>query len=468
MKKGTARKKPAYLKDLPVQKNEYYEGEITGVTAEGNGVLKIEGFTVFVPGSAVGDKLKIKIVKVLKNYAFGMITEILIPSVDRIGVDCPVFRQCGGCCYRHISYQAELEIKQNQVRDCFERLGGIFAPMEPIAGSERVSGYRNKAQFPLGIDKDGKVVAGFFAKHSHRIVPCTDCKLQPDIFSAILKEALAFINLYGISVYREEDHTGALRHLYLRIAEETGEIMLCLVSAQKRFPYQEELVQEMIKKFPQIVSVILNYNPQKTNVILGEECVTLWGKDFITDILCGIRVQISPLAFYQVNKPQAEALYRQGLAYAELTGKEILLDLYCGTGTIGLSAAKQVKQLIGVEIIPQAIQNAWGNARLNGTSNARFLCGDCKTAVKQLKEENLSPDVILIDPPRKGCDQEVLDTISQLSPQKVVMISCNPATAARDSSLLQKLGYRVLKYRAFDLFPRTGSVECVISFQKEY
>ena len=467
MKRKIAKKRPAYLKELPVQKNEYYEGVITDITAEGNGVLRVEGFAVFVPGSAVGDQLRVKIVKVLKNYAFGIIDQILAPSEDRIEVDCPVFRQCGGCCYRHISYEAELRLKQQQVKDCFERLGGIFAPMEPIAGSERISGYRNKAQYPLGVDKEGKVVAGFFAKHSHRIIPCTECDLQPKIFSAILKEVLSIIDRYRISVYREEEHRGTLRHIYLRIAEATGETMLCLVSAQRKIPHQEELTKEITEKFPQIVSVVLNYNPDQTNVILGEECITLWGKDHITDILCGVKVQISPLAFYQVNKPQAEALYRQGLSYAELTGEEILLDLYCGAGTIGLSAAERVKQVIGVEIVPQAVENAWENARMNDIANARFLCGDCKTAVKQLEAEHLSPDVILVDPPRKGCDQEVLNTISHLAPHRVVMISCNPATAARDSKLLQERGYEVRGYRAFDLFPRTGAVECVVFFERK-
>lgn len=454
-------------RNIPVKKNESYEVQINGMTSEGNGVARVKEFTVFVPGAAVGDTLRIKIVKVLKNYAFAIVEKILIPSVDRVEVDCPVFRQCGGCCYRHISYEAELAIKEQQVKDCFTRLGGISAPCEPIVGSEEVNGYRNKAQFPLGLDANGKAVAGFYAKHSHRIVPCTNCALQPPIFSDILAAVLEGINTFRIPIYEEETGKGILRHVYLRIAGATGEIMLCLVASKKKFPYQKELIRHLAENFPQIKSIVLNYNPKKTNVILGEECITLYGADVITDVLCGVKVQISPLSFYQVNKKQAEKLYQQGIVYADPQKEELLLDLYCGIGTIGLSAVEQVKELIGVEIIPQAIENAERNAALNGFTNTRFLCGDCKTAVQELESEGVKPDIILVDPPRKGCDEEVIATICRFAPKKLVMISCNPATAARDCKLLEERGYEVISYRPFDLFPRTSAVECAVCLRKK-
>lgn len=449
-----------------IHKNDHYEVEITGITAEGNGIAKIDGFIVFVPQTAVGDIVKIKIVKVLKNYGFGIIEQIVFPAKDRIENDCSVFRQCGGCCWRHISYSSELEIKWQQVRDCFERLGGFSLPPQPIVGSEKVVGYRNKAQFPVGIDNTGKAIAGFFAKRSHRIISCLDCKLQPPVFNQIVKSVLDFINKYQITVYQEQAHTGIIRHIYLREAEATKEIMLCLVCAKKQFPHQKEFCETMLSEFPQIKSIILNYNPDKTNVILGKTCFTIAGSDTITDILCGVQVQISPLSFYQVNKEQAQRLYQKAIIYAQLSDQDILLDLYCGIGTIGLSAAKRVKMLIGVEIIPQAVENAKENARLNGFENTRFLCADCKAAVKQLEEEHIKTDVIIVDPPRKGCDKDVIESICRIAPRKLIMISCNPATAARDCKLLCEQGYQIEEYTPFDLFPRTSAIECVVKLIK--
>lgn len=452
---------------MDIQKNQVYTASVTGMSSEGSGIVKINHFAVFVPGTAVGDQIEVKIVKVLKNYGFGILQKLLVPSPDRIEVDCPSFRQCGGCSYRHISYEAELEIKKQHVEDCFQRLGGISLSAAPIQGSPKHFGYRNKAQFPLGIDGDGNAVSGFYANRSHRIVPCTDCKLQPPVFNDILKEVLNFINEYHLPVYREESHTGNLRHLYLRQADATGEIMVCLVTARKGFREEKQFAERLHAKFPEIKSIVINVNAEKTNVILGKKCRTIFGSDFITDILCGVKVQISPLAFYQVNKLQAEKLYEQALRYAELTQEDTLLDLYCGIGTIGLSAASRVKELIGVEIIPQAVENARQNAALNQFSNTRFLCGDCKAAVKQLSEEGVHPDVIIVDPPRKGCDSEVLETISAFSPERLVMISCNPATAARDCKLLGEMGYQVAEYMPFDLFPRTNAVECVVNLKKQ-
>lgn len=449
-----------------VRKNQIFSGKITGMTAEGNGVAKLDGFTVFVPGTAVGDVAQIKVVKVLKNYGFGIVHQLVTPSQDRIKNDCTVFRQCGGCCWRHISYEAELGVKWQHVKDTFQRIGGIAFDPQPIRGSQRIDGYRNKGQFPVGVGPDGRAVAGFYAKRSHRIVPCTQCLLQPDIFNRIVGWVLDFLNQNQIPPYDEQSHTGLVRHIYLREAEATGQVMLCLVCREPRLPKEKPFVEGISQAFPQVQSIVINHNPDKSNVILGKSCRTIYGTDYITDILCGVQVRISPLSFYQVNKAQAERLYEQAIDYAELKPEDLLLDLYCGIGTIGLSAVQQVKTLIGVEIIPQAVENAQENARLNGFENARFLCDDCKGAVRRLEQEGLRPDVILVDPPRKGCDNEVIESIVRFSPERLVMISCNPATAARDCKRLEELGYQVMEYMPFDLFPRTNAVECVVKLRK--
>lgn len=452
--------------DCPVEKNKEYLVTVIAMSSDGSGIAKIDNFPIFIPNTAIGDNIKIKIVKVLKNYAFGIISKIVSPSIDRIENDCDVYKQCGGCCYRHISYEAELKIKQQLVLDNFERIGKISAKINNIVGSDNISNYRNKAQFPVGIDENGKVVAGFYAKRSHRIIPCCNCKLQPTIFSDILKTILDLFNQYHISIYNEHKHTGGIRHIYLRQADFTGEIMLCFVSAKKNLKHSEEICKTLVDKFPNIKSIVLNFNNSKGNVILGTECYTLYGNDTITDVMCGVKVQISPLSFYQVNKPQAEKLYKKAIEYAKLSKNDTLLDLYCGIGTIGLSAVTQVKELIGVEIIDKAIENAKINAKINDFKNTRFICDDCKGAVKQLKEEGISTDIIIVDPPRKGCDQEVIDTLIEFSPSKIVMISCNPSTAARDCNLLEQNGYKVIEYTPFDLFPRTAHVEVVCLLEK--
>ncbi len=452
--------------DCPVEKNEEYKVTIIAMSSDGSGIAKINNFPIFIPNTAIGDTIKTKIVKVLKNYAFGIVSKIISPSTDRIENDCDVYKQCGGCCYRHISYESELKLKQQLVLDNFKRIGKINAKINNIVGSDNVSNYRNKAQFPIGIDENGKVVAGFYAKRSHRIIPCCDCKLQPTIFSDILKTILDLFNQYHISIYNEHKHTGGIRHIYLRQADFTGEIMLCFVSAKKNLKHSEEICKALVDKFPNIKSIVLNFNNSKGNVILGTECYTLYGNDTITDVMCGVKVQISPLSFYQVNKPQAEKLYKKAIEYAKLSKNDTLLDLYCGIGTIGLSAVTQVKELIGVEIIDKAIENAKINAKINDFKNTRFICDDCKGAVKQLKEEGINTDIIIVDPPRKGCDQEVIDTLIEFSPSKIVMISCNPSTAARDCNLLEQNGYKVIEYTPFDLFPRTAHVEVVCLLEK--
>ncbi len=441
-------------------KNQEYTVHIIGMTNEGNGVGKIDGFTVFVPLTTVGDKVRVKIVKVCSNYCYARLEEILESSSDRIPVDCTAFSQCGGCVYRHISYESELRLKQQQVQDAFERIGGISTDYLPICGSEKISGYRNKSQYPLAVDIEGKPYAGFYAMRSHRIVPCERCLLLPDQFESIKRKILDFIAENDISIYDEKTGKGLIRHIYLRHAEKTGEIMVVLVCTRKRLPHADRLI-EILSSDPNIAYIVINVNEKNTNVILGESCFVLYGKEQICDVLCSNKINISPLSFYQVNRNQAEKLYEIAKDFAGLTGSEILVDLYCGAGTIGLSMAKQVKQLIGVEIIPQAIENAKENAAQNGISNAEFICADAAKATQMLLWRQLSPDVVVVDPPRKGCGESVVRDIVVMKPKKVVMISCNPATAARDCAMFQEQGYCCVKVQPVDLFPRTAHVECV-------
>ncbi|MDE6087014.1 MAG: 23S rRNA (uracil(1939)-C(5))-methyltransferase RlmD [Oscillospiraceae bacterium] len=443
-----------------LKKNEIYETEITGMTAEGNGVCRIDGFAVFVPVTAVGDQLKIKIVKVLKNYAFGIIQELLIPGAGRVNPDCPVFRQCGGCTFRHVDYSTELHYKSGFVQDAFDRIGKLHPVFEPILGSPEISHYRNKAQYPVAT-QNGKLVCGFYAKHSHRVIPYTDCSLHPEIFREILEYLLPALQNAHVSAYEEQSHTGELRHIYLRKGYHSGEIMLCFVtkvSIRKKLNF----LAALRKQFPEIISICESVNPAKTNVIMGKTVEVLAGQNFITDTMCGNQIHISPQSFYQVNTAQAERLYSLAKEYAEFQGNELLLDLYCGAGTIGLSMADSVRKLIGVEIIPQAVENARENAQRSQITNAEFYCGDAGMIAGEFARQQLHPDVVILDPPRKGCDSAAIVAVADMQPDKIIMISCNAATCARDAALFSEYGYQIRKAGAVDLFARTSHCEMVL------
>ena len=449
-----------------LKKNQIEEAEITAMSSDGNGIAKIDGMVVFVPYTAVGDKLKIRIVKVQKNYSFGIIEEILEPSPDRVDDHCPVYKKCGGCAFRHISYEAELRHKAEFVQSNLRRLGGLDPVMLPITPSPLVQGYRNKAQYPIR-EYDGKIEAGFFAKRSHRVISCASCDLQPAFFEQILEYTKQFLEEYHISAYDEQTGKGKVRHLYIRYGEVSGEVMVCLVVNSERLPHAAEYVEGLLKVCPQVVSVVLNINREQNNVILGQKCITLYGKDTIEDTLCDVRFELSPLSFYQVNRQAAEKLYRLAAEMAQFEGNELLIDLYCGAGTIGLSMTSKVRELIGVEIVPDAVENAKENAKRCGVENARFICADAKEAAAQLAAENLHPDVIVVDPPRKGCDLEVLQAISAMAPKRLVMISCNSASLARDCKELEALGYHLEKAAPVDLFPRTTHVETVVLLSQQ-
>ncbi len=447
-----------------MEKNDVIRLEITALTNEGSGVGRHDGMAVFVPFTAVGDIISCRVVKVLKSYAYGRVEELLTPSVDRIQNDCPVFGRCGGCSFRHIDYNAELAAKEGFVRDAFSRIGGLSPEMLPICGSEAQYGYRNKLQMPLSRDKDGCAVCGFFSERSHNVIPVEECLLQPKEFADITAFVMEQVKALRISVYNEAKHEGVLRHIFLRRGHYSGEVCLCLV-ARRKTPELARLAKSAMSKFPQIKGVVLNINKEKTNVILGDEEIVLCGSAVISDTMCGNTVELSPRSFYQVNTPAAENLYRQAAEFAEPSGKTVL-DLYCGAGTIGLSMAHEAKNVIGAEIVPEAVENAKANAARNGHANAEFICADAGQAAKALAEQGLKPDVIMLDPPRKGCDEATLSACVEMSPERIVMISCNAATAARDCKWLGENGYRAVKLRAFDLFPRTTHVECVVLLER--
>ncbi len=444
-----------------MKKNDTFEAEIIDLTMEGNGVCRIDGMAVFVPNTAVGDRIRVKVVKALKNYAFGIVDEILVPSADRITPVCPL-KNCGGCVFQHVSYAAELRVKEKAVQDAFTRIGKLSPEFLPIIGGENQTRYRNKAQYPFALDKDGKPIMGFYAKRSHRVIPVTDCLLQPELFGEIAAAVLAFVQKGAVTVYDEVQGSGELRHLYLRCGEHSGEVMVCLIVRNAIRRKLMPLAEILRSKFPQIRSICMNVNPKQTNVILGDRTETLWGEPVIRDIMCGVEVELSPESFYQVNTPQAERLYGVAREFAQLTGKERLLDLFCGTGTIGLSMVADVRELIGVEIVPEAIENARKNAARAGVENAQFLCGDAGEIAEQIAAAGESPDVIVVDPPRKGCDAAAIAAMVKMQPKRIVMISCNPATAARDCAALVQEGFDVERVQPVDLFTRTGHVETVV------
>lgn len=455
---------------MPLAKNDIITLEITALTNEGSGVGHYKedssdgrGMAVFVPLTAVGDVISCRVVKVLRSYAYGRVEGILTASPDRAEDGCPVYAKCGGCCFRHISYEAELRAKQGFVQDAFMRLGGLSPEFLPIQGSQSPEGYRNKLQMPVA-KQDGRTVCGFYSERSHRVIQVDKCALQPELFAEITRFVTEQADRLRISVYNEEKHEGVLRHIYLRRGHYSGEVCLCLV-ARRKVPEFERLAKAAAERFPEITGVVLNINRDRTNVILGEEEQVLFGRAEIKDTMCGVNVEISPKSFYQVNTPAAEALYRQAAEFARPEGK-LLLDLYCGAGTIGLSMAGKARRLIGAEIVPQAVENARENAERNSVKNAEFICADAGQAAQQLERSGERPDVIILDPPRKGCSEDTLTACAGMQPERIVMISCNAATAARDCKRLAELGYTAAMVRPFDLFPRTSHVECVVLIYK--
>ena len=455
---------------MPLQKNQILTLRIERLSSDGSGVAhSADGEAVFVPGTAPGDEARVRIVKDCGRYAFGILDELLTPSPDRIPVDCPVAGPCGGCSLRHLDYAAELRAKQESVLDAFRRIGGLEVPVLDILPSPEVNRYRNKVQFPVGVDKNGVPCIGFFAGRTHRIVPCPDCKLQPGVLNEIGNALCAFFAQQGIRPYDEQSGKGLVRHIFLRRGAHSGQIMVCLVCTRAKLPHAEQLCAVLREQFPAISTILLNVNAKNTNVILGSENHILYGPGYIEDTLCGVPVRLGPLSFYQVNTLAAERLYGVAAQYAQLTPDDTLLDLYCGMGTIGLSMADQCRGLIGVEIVPEAIESAKANAARMGeavAAKSRFFCADAGQAATQLAAEGLHPDIVMLDPPRKGCDEATLSAVVRMAPRRVVYVSCNPATAARDAAWLEQNGYHAEKVQPVDLFPRTKHVEAVLLLTK--
>lgn len=450
---------------MALQKNKIYRTEFTGYTAEGAAVAHVEGMAVFVPGGAVGDQCDIKMIKVGKNLAFGRIERIIIPSRNRIDSACPHAGKCGGCCYQHLNYEEELRAKEQKVADALHRIGGFDDVLSGITGAEQIERYRNKAQYPVGQDENG-AYTGFFRPRSHDIVKTEDCLITNEVSNQIAAIVCQWMNDYHIPAYQESSHQGLIRHIYVRTGQISGETHLCLVTARGKLPEKEELISRLTTSIPSLTGIVQNINKRTDNVILGEHTHTLWGEDALEDVLCSHVFRLSPHAFYQVNHAQTERLYECALDFAQLTGSETVIDLYCGAGTITLALAERAAQVIGVEIVPEAIENAKQNAKRNDIKNVEFLCADAGQAAMMLAARGERPDVLTVDPPRKGLSKEAVEAILKMQPKRIVYVSCDPATLARDCKLLCAAGYSMETARAFDLFPRTYHVETVVLMSK--
>ncbi|MDF2541886.1 MAG: putative methyltransferase [Herbinix sp.] len=451
-----------------VNKNDVLEITIEDIGSEGEGIGKYQGYTLFVKDTVVGDVALVKVMKTGKTYGYARLMELKRPSEYRVTPRCPIAAQCGGCQIQHMDYQKQLEYKENKVKNCLTRIGGFqdFV-MEPIVGMEEPYYYRNKSQFPVGKKKDGSLSIGFYAGRTHSIIDTEHCYIGAKVNVDIIRFLREFIIKYHIEPYDEETNQGLLRHILTRVGYHTGEIMVCLVMNGKDMPHKEELIQGL-QMIPGMKSICLNINKSNTNVILGDKVVPLWGEPYITDSIGGILYRISPLSFYQVNPEQTKKLYDLALDYADLHGEEVVWDLYCGIGTISLFLAQKAKQVYGVEIIPQAIEDAKVNAKINDITNAEFFVGAAEEVLpRKYKEEKIKADVIVVDPPRKGCEQSLLDTIITMAPEKVVYVSCDPATLARDLKYLCERGFELKKVRAVDQFGHSVHVEtCVLLTRK--
>lgn len=447
---------------IPVEKNKEYEIKIESVTSEGMGVGHIDGFCVFVPETVDGDVVRALIVKVKSGYAYAKVRELLEKSPYRVDAVCSEFSKCGGCQLMHIDYKKQLEIKKEIIENAIKRIGGIDIGVSEMIGADSELRYRNKMIFPVGCDKNGEKVCGFYRERSHDIIPLTDCYLGDEINAKIIKCVTDFMKRYKITVYDEKNHKGIVRRLFIRKGYYTGEVMVVLSINAKTIAHYAELAMELSEISGNIKSVILNFNTKKTNAVLGESNAVIYGSETICDYLCGMKYEISPNSFYQVNPQQTEKLYNRALELADISKKDNVMDLYCGIGTISLCAAKKAKKVIGVEIVEQAILNARKNADENGVSNVTFYASDASTIVPKLIDNGERPSVVILDPPRKGSDEITLGAVVKAKPDRIVYVSCNPATLARDLKFLENNGYKTKTVYGVDLFPQTVHIECCV------
>ena len=448
-------------KIVPVQKNEYYDVKIESLTHDGLGVARVDGFPVFVANALVGEEINMKVTLVKKTYAFGRAVDYFVTSGERVKPECGIYKQCGGCQVQHLSYEGQLKMKHDTVVNHLKRIGHIEdANVLPTIGMQNPSRYRNKTQVPFGY-ADGKVVAGFYQKRSHEIINMQSCLIQTDISDQIVETMRQLCQELEIDPYNESLNLGVLRHVIVRVGFKTEEIMVTLVTRTHEIPNSELLIQRLVSKYPKIKSIAQNVNPKVTNVIFGDETRILYGEPYIYDEMNGIRFSISPRSFYQVNPIQTETLYSKAVEYAQLSGNEIVFDAYCGIGTITLFLAQHAKQVYGVEIIPEAIEDAKMNARLNGFENTQFAVGKSEEIIPAWIENGIVPDVIVVDPPRKGCDRSLLDTMLEAAPDRIVYVSCDSSTLARDLRVLIDGGYKLEVVQPVDMFPQTAHIECV-------
>lgn len=454
-----------------VEKNNEYILKIVSQGYEGEGIAKIDNtYPVFIEGALRGETVKAKIIKVKKSYAYGKLIEVLEPSQERCEAQCNVYKRCGGCRLQHSTYKEQLNFKWERVKDCIEKIGKINPNLVkfPI-GMEEPWRYRNKVQLPIGI-VNGKLKIGFFAPRSHEIIDMETCLIQDEIADEVVELTRGWIKKNNISIYNvdgEYNEKGILRHIMIRRGFTTNEVMVVLVTNGEKLPHKEEFVEIMVDNIPGIKSVVQNVNSKKTNVILGDKCITLWGEETISDYIGQFKFNISPLSFFQVNPYQTEVLYSKALEYAGLTGNETVFDAYCGTGTITLFLSQKAKKVYGVEIISPAIDNANVNAKLNSVDNAEFFVGKSEEIIPELIEKGINPEVIVVDPPRKGCDIKLLEAIGKAKPERVVYVSCDPSTLARDLNILEEQGYKIEVVQPVDMFPHTSHTECVVKMVRK-
>ena len=446
---------------MALQEGKIYPAHIESYASDGTGVARIDGMVVFVHGAVRGEEADVCIEHVGHNAAWAHIATLHTPSPARIEPDCPHYDKCGGCQFRHMTYEEELCAKRQRVEDALRRLGGLTLPVSAIHGAENTQGYRNKVQFP--VSGDG---IGYYRSRTHQVIDIPHCHLQPQVDSLCRQVVADWMKQYRVPSYQEKTGQGLVRHLYLR-TNQAGEVLCCLIINGKKLPHAQELVAALKAAVPTLVGVVLSVNTRKTNVILGTEYHTLWGQDWLEETLCGHTFRLSVPSFFQINQPQTQVLYSRAVEFAGLTGTETVVDLYCGIGTISLTMAEHAATVIGVEVVPQAIEDAKENALRNGLANkTRFLCGDASQLALQLEQEGITPDVIVVDPPRKGLAPDVVDTIARMAPPRVVYVSCDPATLGRDLKRFAALGYEAQQAEAVDLFPRTAHIETVVLLSK--
>ena len=445
-------------------KNQVYEATIVDYTAEGQGVAKIEGCAVFIPNALVGEKCTVRIEKAQKTWASGKIVELLEKSPHRVNRECPVAKLCGGCDFWHMTYEEETRLKANRVLQALNRIGGENLTEMPILSAPTCYSYRNKAQYPVA-SKKNRAYAGFFRAGTHSVVENSRCLILPEETDKVKDAVIDYVNQFRITAYDEETHKGLLRHIYVRRGAVSGQILVCLVVNGRKLPHIPELL-ERLKKIPGFTTLVLSVNTRPGNAILGDEYITLYGPGYIEDTLCGLNFRLSPRSFYQVNHYQAQRLYEAAISQAGITKEDTVLDLYCGVGTITLAMASAAGKVIGVEVIPQAVEDARDNAKRNGIENAEFFCGDAGQAALELEAKGIRADVAIVDPPRKGLNADTIEALHRMSPRRIVYVSCDPATLARDVALLKERGYQLQSATAADLFPRCAHVESVVTLSK--